>query len=137
MLLIRTDGQNETYFNSIYFDSFCSEDRRKLMIKNANLIPSVYVLFAGKALKVIREEGPSITFILDDCKYLIYTMDKQDLKLILKWKDIFNLFQQWYLCNDKNSTELHNMIYLKKTFKEFLDITIKVFDRYQNRSDTN
>jgi len=121
---------DESYFTSIYFDSYYSEDRRKLMIKNASLIPSVYVLFASKNVKVVKEEGPLITFILDDCKFLIYTMDKQDLKLILKWKDIFNIYQQWFLCNDKTSSDSSRFLYMKKTFKEFLDLTNKVFDRY-------
>lgn len=128
--------ENEAYFTSIYFDSFYSEDRRKLMIKNASLIPSVLVLFACKNLRVVKEEGSLITFILDDCKFLIFTMDKQDLKLILRWKDIFNVYQQWYLCNDKNSPVSSNSTFLKKTLKEFLDLTNKVFDRYA-KTDMN
>lgn len=123
--------EDESYYTSIYFDSFYSEDRRKLMIKNASLIPTINMLFVCKNLKVVKEDDSTITFILDECKYLIFTMDKQDLRLILKWKDIFNIYQQWFLCNDKNSfSDSSRFTYLKKTFKEFLDITNKVFDRY-------
>lgn len=129
--------ENESYFTSIYFDSFYSEERHKLMIKNASLIPSVYVLFACNNLKLVKEEGPYVTFILDECKYLIFTMDKQDLNLILKWKDIFKMYQNWYLCNSEDfNTDTQNT-YLRKTFKEFLDLTNKVFDRYSKNSEIN
>lgn len=128
--------ENESYFVSIYFDSYYSEERRKLMIKNASLIPSVYVLFACKNLKLIKEDGPLVTFILDDCKFLIFTMDRQDLRLTLKWKDIFKVYQNWYLCNEKNSTS-SQFLYLRKTFKEFLELTNKVFDRYAKSSEVS
>lgn len=125
--------EDESHFVSIYFDSFYSEDRKRLMIKNATLLPSIYVLFACKNLRLVKEEGSMVTFILDDCKFLIFTMDKQDLSMILKWKDIMKVYQNWYLCNDKNSSS--QFVYLKKTFKEFLDLTNKVFDRYSKGSE--
>ena len=126
--------ENESYFVSIYLDSFYSEERRKLMIKNASLIPSIYVLFACKNLQLVKEEGSMVTFILDDCKFLIFTMDKQDLTLILKWKDIFKVYQNWFLCNDKNTSSSH-FLFLRKTYREFIDITNKVFDRYSKNSE--
>lgn len=122
--------ENESYFVSIYFDSFFSEDRRKLVIKSAALIPTVYLLFAGKTLRIVKESPNDVTLTLDDCKYLILTMDKSDLRLVLKWKDIMEIWKNWWLCSagEKNSSS-SQIIYLR----QFLDLTNKVFDRYAKR----
>lgn len=123
---LSSSSQRAEAFTSIYFDSFYSQARRKLIITNANPIPSIYILFVCKNLRIINEDSSTISFILDDCKYLIFKMDKQDLELILKWKDILNVYQQWYLCGDKND-------HISSTFKEFRRITSNMLDWYTKR----
>lgn len=135
-ILYKPRIENETFFTAIYFNSFYSENRRRLMIVDASLIPSVHVLFACKNLRLVKEDGPMITFTLDDCKYLVFTMDRDDLGLILKWKDIFNVYQKWYLCNNMSSLGSSNYTELKETLNEFLDVTTKVFESCKNAEIT-
>lgn len=119
---------------SIYFNSFFSEDLRKLMIKDAACIPPLFILLViGKQIHIHSEDSEqNIEVSLDGRRLLMFKVNKYDMELILQWKEMFYKYQEWYLISEKNEADAVYK-YIRRTYYEFVQLTCALFERYANK----
>jgi hypothetical protein len=129
---------------AVYFNSFFSEDARQLTVRDASLLsPLNLLIFAGKKVEHIPSEdevrgcggGNRITIQLDDYQYLRFSMLKEDVDLVIKWKQVLYCFSYWFILKDhpmasvfgKNAEILQSM-------KDFIQITSDLLQQTSPRN---
>jgi ATP-dependent RNA helicase DHX36 len=134
-VLHNAELKDDNGFNScsIYFNSFFSEDLKKLMIKDASCIPPLFILLViGKNIHIHSKDDQNLVVSLDGSKLLTFNVNSFDLELIMQWKEMFYKYQEWYLISEKNESDAVYK-YIRRTYLEFVELTFTLFERYANK----
>jgi HrpA-like RNA helicase len=86
-----------------YFSSFYSEEIRQLTLRDGSLVsPLMFILFVGHELTVIPEEcdDDRAVYQMDGRNLLKFSVDKNDVNLLLRWKEVMYKLAFWFIRKD-------------------------------------